>query len=40
VTIAKLEPGRYLVVCSLPTDGEQHGEPHWMRGMYDTFVVR
>jgi len=39
VTLPELESGRYVVACFVNTGGKKHGEPHWMRGMYDTFTV-
>ncbi len=39
VTLPDLEAGRYVVACFVSTGGKKHGQPHWMRGMYDTFTV-
>ncbi len=39
VTIAALEPGHYMVVCSQTVGGKKHGKAHWMKGMLAEFDV-
>jgi hypothetical protein len=38
VTIPELEPGSYVAVCSVPTDGKRN-DPHWKHGMVTEFDV-
>ena len=39
VSIATLEPGKYIAVCFLPTGGVEGSPPHFMSGMTAEFEV-
>jgi hypothetical protein len=39
VTIADLEPGRYVASCFVPVGGAEDGPPHFMEGMTAEFEV-
>ena len=38
-TAVDLEPGEHLAVCTIPTGGEEGGEPHHAHGMVQAFTV-
>ncbi len=38
-TALDLEPGTYFALCTIPTGGEEEGEPHFAHGMHQTFEV-
>ena len=37
VALVDLEPGAYIAICMIPTEGD--GPPHAMNGMVDEFIV-
>jgi hypothetical protein len=39
VSIATLDPGRYIAVCFLPAGGNEGSPPHFMQGMTAEFEV-
>ena len=39
LTIADLEPGRYVASCFMPVGGAEDGPPHFMEGMTADFEV-
>ena len=38
-TTIDLEPGTYIVVCTMPVGGHEEGKPHFMEGMQQEITV-